>query len=82
MLRYYSFPETSFYSDIMTKNINIRCPHCGTATTWHHNPTRPFCSERCRMIDLGRWDNEEYAVPGEKTETETETDNSDEESSV
>lgn len=27
------------------------------------NPWRPFCSERCKMIDLGRWANEEYRVP-------------------
>ncbi|HEU4351499.1 MAG TPA: DNA gyrase inhibitor YacG [Burkholderiales bacterium] len=28
------------------------------------NKWRPFCSERCRMIDLGRWAAEEYRLPG------------------
>ncbi len=32
---------------------------------WQGNPHRPFCSERCRMIDLGAWVAEEYAVPAE-----------------
>jgi len=27
---------------------------------------RPFCSERCRLIDLGRWANEEHCIPGEQ----------------
>ncbi len=48
------------------QSIQLNCPYCGTATYWQNNPSRPFCSERCRFIDLGRWDNEEYAVPGEK----------------
>jgi endogenous inhibitor of DNA gyrase (YacG/DUF329 family) len=30
---------------------------------WADNPWRPFCSERCQMMDLGRWANEEYRVP-------------------
>ncbi len=32
------------------------------------NRFRPFCSERCQMIDLGTWANEEYRVPGGKVE--------------
>lgn len=31
---------------------------------WEGNPDRPFCSERCRMIDLGHWASGDYAVPG------------------
>ena len=50
------------------KIINIKCPYCRTETQWQNNPSRPFCSERCRLIDLGRWDNEEYAVAGEKVQ--------------
>jgi endogenous inhibitor of DNA gyrase (YacG/DUF329 family) len=30
---------------------------------WDENPNRPFCSERCRMIDLGAWANEAYRIP-------------------
>ena len=38
------------------------CPTCGEPTEWEGNPYRPFCSERCRLIDLGRWADEQYAV--------------------
>jgi endogenous inhibitor of DNA gyrase (YacG/DUF329 family) len=34
------------------------------------NPWRPFCSERCKMIDLGAWASETYCVPGEPGEPE------------
>lgn len=40
----------------------MKCPICGEPTTWGGNPNRPFCSERCRIIDLGRWAGEEYSV--------------------
>ncbi|HAK32599.1 MAG TPA: DNA gyrase inhibitor YacG, partial [Acinetobacter radioresistens] len=36
---------------------------CGKPATWENNEFRPFCSERCKMIDLGAWANEEYRVP-------------------
>ncbi|GAB3049605.1 DNA gyrase inhibitor YacG [Acinetobacter apis] len=32
-------------------------------TTWQDNPFRPFCSDRCKLIDLGAWANEEYRLP-------------------
>jgi hypothetical protein len=42
----------------------IVCPHCGKQDTWQEkNPYRPFCSERCRLIDLGAWANEDYRIP-------------------
>jgi endogenous inhibitor of DNA gyrase (YacG/DUF329 family) len=40
----------------------MKCPICGKPTEWQGNPTRPFCSERCRIIDLGKWASEEYSV--------------------
>ncbi len=40
-----------------------KCPLCRRETTWEENPYRPFCSERCQTIDLGRWASEEYRVP-------------------
>jgi endogenous inhibitor of DNA gyrase (YacG/DUF329 family) len=45
----------------------MKCPVCEKPATWKDNPDRPFCSERCRMIDLGRWAGEDYrvAVPRE-----------------
>jgi endogenous inhibitor of DNA gyrase (YacG/DUF329 family) len=41
----------------------MKCPICGKPTVWEDNPDRPFCSERCRVIDLGNWASEDYRVP-------------------
>jgi len=42
----------------------VSCPACGKAVEWRPEyPYRPFCSERCKQIDLGAWANEEYRVP-------------------
>lgn len=42
----------------------VSCPHCGRAAVYGpDNPFRPFCSERCRMVDLGHWADERYRVP-------------------
>ena len=46
--------------------IEARCPICdrpmaGDRSEWPH---RPFCSDRCRRIDLGRWLGEKYRIPG------------------
>lgn len=46
----------------------MKCPTCEQPTHWQDNPFRPFCSERCKLIDFGRWANEEYCVPGEPGE--------------
>ncbi|MDQ2855961.1 MAG: DNA gyrase inhibitor YacG [Acidobacteriota bacterium] len=44
----------------------MKCPTCDKPVQWQDNPYRPFCSDRCRLIDLGAWVNEEYTVPGER----------------
>ncbi len=44
----------------------MKCPYCGQPTQWEGNPARPFCSERCKLLDFGHWANEEYAVPAEE----------------
>jgi hypothetical protein len=42
----------------------VNCPVCGKAAPFDaSNPFRPFCSERCKLIDLGQWANEAYRVP-------------------
>jgi endogenous inhibitor of DNA gyrase (YacG/DUF329 family) len=46
----------------------IKCPQCRTEVAWQDNPHRPFCSERCRVIDLGHWADESYRVAGSKQE--------------
>ena len=44
----------------------VRCPQCGQDALWApENPWRPFCSERCKLIDLGAWGNEEFRVPAQ-----------------
>lgn len=47
----------------------VRCPQCGGDSVWSSaNPFRPFCSERCKLIDLGAWASEAYRVPVEEPE--------------
>ncbi len=42
----------------------VPCPRCGALTPYApENSWRPFCSERCRIIDLGNWASEAYRVP-------------------
>jgi endogenous inhibitor of DNA gyrase (YacG/DUF329 family) len=41
----------------------MRCPTCKREFKPDDSPAKPFCSERCRLIDLGRWLDEGYAVP-------------------
>lgn len=44
----------------------VKCPHCGRPVPWSDaSAYKPFCSERCRMIDLGDWLDERHAIPGE-----------------
>lgn len=47
--------------------MKIICPICKKTTTWEENAWRPFCSEKCKLIDLGKWALEEYRIPDEKT---------------
>lgn len=41
------------------------CPRCGEPSKWSENEFRPFCSERCKMIDLGAWASDQYTLPTE-----------------
>jgi endogenous inhibitor of DNA gyrase (YacG/DUF329 family) len=42
----------------------VSCPRCGKSVEWStDNPYRPFCSERCKTIDLGAWATESYRIP-------------------
>lgn len=41
-----------------------KCPTCNKQVEWENNPCRPFCSERCKLVDFGKWVSEEYRVPG------------------
>ncbi len=42
----------------------VDCPTCGKPVSWDsESEWRPFCSERCRLIDLGEWFAEEHRIP-------------------
>lgn len=46
--------------------MNVICPTCKKNTKYNlTNKYRPFCSEKCKLIDLGAWASEEYNIPGE-----------------
>lgn len=48
------------------KPIMLQCPTCQAQVAWtEHFPFRPFCSERCKLIDLGEWATEGHRIPGE-----------------
>jgi endogenous inhibitor of DNA gyrase (YacG/DUF329 family) len=40
----------------------IKCPTCGKRGDWFATPHGPFCSRRCKLIDLGKWLGEEYRI--------------------
>jgi uncharacterized protein len=45
----------------------VKCPNCGNMSEYQGNTFRPFCSERCQLIDFGAWADEEFALPTEET---------------
>lgn len=46
--------------------MNVNCPTCQKQHVWSSdNPFRPFCCERCKLIDLGEWAAENQRFPGE-----------------
>lgn len=47
--------------------MKVECPTCNTPVEWsEESPFRPFCSDRCRLIDLGAWADESYSIPSEE----------------
>ncbi|HTV50512.1 MAG TPA: DNA gyrase inhibitor YacG [Steroidobacteraceae bacterium] len=51
----------------------VKCPTCGRTIEWSSaSPYRPFCSERCKLIDLGAWLAEQRAVAGDSAASEGE----------
>lgn len=47
----------------------VACPNCGQKVEWRpENVWRPFCGERCKMIDLGQWADEQFKIPVEETD--------------
>ncbi len=62
-----AFPET------------VRCPSCRALARWEGNPHRPFCSERCKLADLGNWAAERYRIAGESVIDEADADDEEDE---
>jgi endogenous inhibitor of DNA gyrase (YacG/DUF329 family) len=48
----------------MNHPMEVACPQCGKKVIWNKAHTyRPFCSERCKMVDLGLWASGRYSIP-------------------
>lgn len=57
----------------------VNCPTCSRLIVWGPDfPYRPFCSERCKMVDLGAWLAEKRSIPGLSAAAEFPDDPSDE----
>ncbi|WP_028389358.1 DNA gyrase inhibitor YacG [Legionella fairfieldensis] len=55
-----------------TNSQKIKCPICGKQNTWlPENSFKPFCSNRCKLIDLGEWASETRKIPGEDMDLTT-----------
>ena len=51
------------------KKTVVACPQCGKEVVWNiENPYRPFCSERCKLIDLDNWLSERYRIAAREDE--------------
>jgi len=50
----------------------VKCPTCRREIDWSASEFRPFCSERCRLIDLGAWLTEKHSIPGDASDAGTE----------
>lgn len=49
----------------------VKCPQCNKPVPWVESQVhRPFCSERCKMIDLGGWASESHVIPGDPADIE------------
>ncbi len=54
---------------MMNNFRQVACPTCGKPVQWRpENAFRPFCSQRCKMIDLGAWAEERFKVAAEDGE--------------
>jgi uncharacterized protein len=51
-------------------SVRVKCPTCRRELQWDAAPYRPFCSERCRLIDLGAWLSGERAIAADATPPE------------
>ncbi|WP_040661882.1 DNA gyrase inhibitor YacG [Nitrococcus mobilis] len=52
--------------------VTVHCPTCNRPVEWsQHSPYRPFCSRRCKLIDLGAWLDGSHRIPGSELDGES-----------
>lgn len=51
---------------IMNKKLTVKCPTCEKEFDYYSSEFRPFCCEKCKMVDLGHWFKESYKVPAKE----------------
>lgn len=56
------------------KKLMVSCPHCKISFQYYSSEFRPFCSERCKMVDMGMWLEEAYQIKGPSFEPYIEID--------
>lgn len=55
------------------QEIKLNCPTCKKTVLWNNQfPHRPFCSDRCRLIDLGEWASENHRIAGDNLDINSE----------
>ncbi|MGV8836068.1 DNA gyrase inhibitor YacG [Cellvibrio sp.] len=65
--------NTTSNSDLTS--LELACPSCKKAVLWNDEfPHRPFCSDRCRLIDLGEWASESHRIAGDNLDINSEDD--------
>lgn len=55
----------------MTKNLKVKCPECSQKFNYYESDFRPFCSEKCKMVDLGMWLTGNYTVASQEPLSES-----------
>lgn len=56
----------------MSEALIVKCPTCEKAVAWKDdNECKPFCSQRCKLIDLGEWASEGHRIAGKPLDPET-----------
>ena len=73
-----SFPHLCNLYMPRKRTIKLRCPICKKATKTS-DADFPFCSDRCRQIDLGKWASGEYVIPSPVNDDEAVADRDEEE---
>lgn len=56
------------------KKLIVKCSHCKKDFNYYDSEFRPFCSEKCKMVDLGMWLTESYTVESNEPLSESDLD--------